>query len=298
MGYKNWKDTVIFSSLDNYYPTLDMVFLPRDSSGQFFKNPSPLGYTITTGNYNTGAFFPTGFGSVFTPYISQQVSTVINSETIISTGYWLWASPQNRSFDLTYPVPPGNGDCFIVEESMVDSRISGNVKMTGYAIPQSVASTGTCSGLYWFGNIPTGAVQFDVNLTIRSLEHPNYVGGIAPYVTIGSYLIDSFSNVPTGSGDMRLFFTGSINGLIRTPYIGRVAFRNPALLDVQTDLTGYIGAYSFINELRQYNVPVGLAIQQNNIFTGGYSYFDENNILLMQFRLNWSSPCPSGVIGC
>jgi hypothetical protein len=32
--------------------------------------------------------------------------------------------------------------------------------------------------------------------------------------------------------------------------------------------------------------------------TSGYSYFDNNNILQIAFKISWSAPCPTGVIGC
>jgi hypothetical protein len=299
MGYRNSQPQAFGAT--TFYPILDMIFYPRDASGNFFKNPSSLGYKFNSGFYTGDVFFPTGFGSIYTPYIRQQQTITSGGQSIVSTGFWLWYVPHNRKFDLTYPVPPGNGDCFIVENDMVDSRLDGDVRLTGYAIHESYHVTGAnrFSGLYWTGGpIPTGAIKFDVNLGIRSVEHPNYVGGAAPYVTIGSYVLDSFVGVPTGSGNMRVFFTGSINGQVRTPYIGRISFKPSADMEVQTNLTGLIGDYSFFTEYPGYTPSAGMAMKSNNTFTGGYSYFDENNILLMQFRLNWSSPCPSGVTGC
>jgi hypothetical protein len=294
MGYRN-------KTPHTFYPIMDLIFYPRDSSGKFFKNPISLGYKLNSGGYTDPIFFPTGFGSIHTPYIRQQQVITSGTIDITATGYWLWYVPHNRSFDLTYPVPPGNGDCFIVENDTVDSRFDGDVRLTGYAIHESYWITGASrfSGLYWTGGpIPTGAMKFDVNLGIRSMEHPNYVGGAAPYVTIGCYVLDTFSNVPTGSGNCRVFFTGSINGQIRTPYIGRIAFREGAEMEVQTSLTGLIGDYQYLTEYPGYTPSAGMAVKSGVTFTGGYSYFDENNILLMQFNLGWSSPCPSGVLGC
>jgi hypothetical protein len=49
-----------------------------------------------------------------------------------------------------------------------------------------------------------------------------------------------------------------------------------------------------------YDAP--LYLLSGDIFPGpvvtGYSFMDGNNILQFQFKINWSSPCPSGVIGC
>lgn len=299
MGYRNTREIGFPST--TFYPIVDMIFYPRDSSGNFFKNPSPLGLKFNSGNYTGSVFFPTGFGSIYTPYIKQQQTITSGTIDITSSGYWLWHIPHNRKFDLTYPVPPGNGDCFTVEDDTVDSRLHSDVRLTGYALPESYWITGAnkLTGLYWTGGlIPTEAIQFNVNLGIRSMEHPDYQGAATPYVTIGCYILDSFSNVPTGSGNFRVFFTGSINGQIKTPYIGRISFKPTAEVEVQTNLTGFIGEYNYYTEHTSYHLPVGMAMKSENVFTGGYSYFDENNLLLMQFKLDWSSPCPSGVLGC
>lgn len=288
MGYQDYAS----------FPVLDLIFYPR-SGNQFIQNPSPQGYKASTGNYGTGLFFPTGYASRYTPFVTETLETVSGTETITSTGYFLWYVNRSSGYNLHYPAPPGNHDYIHVERDTIDSRFHTGVLLTGYAVPESIAQTGHFSGLYWTGGfIPPEAVQFSVGLSIRNLQHPSYDGAVSPYVTIGCYAIDSFSGIPTGA-NYRIFFSGKNPKYSGDPiYIGRNLFVPPSGLEVSMDLTGYIGTYTYFEEYNGYNLPYGMATKFNNIFTGGYSYFDENNMLLMQFKLDWSAPCPSGVEGC
>jgi len=306
MGYKYDKNQPTV-------PALDMIFSPKNLSGNFYQD---IILDIKQNSALANIYFPTGLNQNFVPaQASQFDSRIVNHNS--GYRYVVYGPNPSQSIlipentgvaDLGYFVTTKHFDYFInplfgnqndIATYFADYTNVSSVQLTGYMVSKSQAQV---SGVIWTGlnPIPSEAIPITPSyisqtIAVKSgfLETFTYSGRIS----LSSLFIASGALNPD---EYRVIFTGFYLG--EPIYVTRTALYDSAIaggdrfynLEARSSFSGIseLGYSGF-----RYSIPSGMIIK-NPTYSGGYSYMDENNILLMQFALNWSAPCPSGVIGC
>lgn len=309
----------IHSGNDTAYPELDMLFYPKNSSGMFYKEPE-IGIRLSSADSNIT--FPTGFNTHFNPPEISQFNDIVTDHSIPANyRYIFYGEGEETVFNplvtgvadagyvlttrpLNYFINPYYGNQDDISSYFIITDDFSLIKLTGYIV-EAEQFTPQISGTTWTGSeaIPSDATSVVFSLVnqsigIKSGELNSYV--YDDIVSLASVSVIGGINLPFK--DYRVFFTGHYLG--QPIYIVRTALYDSQLqgsfgerlYNLETS-SNFSGRANLSIGIPGYTTPTGMAMNRPT-FSGGYSYMDENNILLMQFALQWSSPCSSGVVGC
>ncbi len=241
--------------------SLKTAYISNDNL-QFIVN-NMTGHGIETGSYfpynSVGRAFPSGLMAYRKDWIDELSSSVTSLGGKISNAWYL-LKPRSEYNASAY-------SAFTPYASQADFRTSvahnSAFLLTGAFSPTTTSPITNGVSTAKDGTLPiTGRSR--AIITSYQFKDPNLANNFPVRAAVVAYKYNSTNSIYP------------FLDVIFAPSGG------PRIANIDT------GAFTYTDTLNSLG-PIG---------TTGYSYMDASNILQLQYRLGWSSPCSTGVIGC